>query len=160
MDATRVPAAVVAGHICLDITPDLGALETGALAELLRPGQLTRVGAADVHPGGCVANTGLALQLFGVPTRLIARVGDDAFGRLVKSLISASGANCALLTDPDAATSYSVVVARRGWIAFSCTTRAPTLASAAATCRIRRWRREADAFRLSAAHAADVPKRR
>ncbi len=114
MDATRVPAAVVAGHICLDITPDLSALETETLSELLRPGRLTRVGAADVHPGGCVANTGLALQLFGVPARLIARVGNDAFGGLVKSFVSASGADCALLTDPEDATSYSVVVAPPG----------------------------------------------
>ena len=64
--------AVVAGHICLDITPELQTANN--LADLLTPGRLLRVGPADVHTGGCVANTGMALQKFGVSTRLVARV--------------------------------------------------------------------------------------
>ncbi len=108
------PAAVVAGHICLDITPDLSAREPGELQSLLRPGRLISIGAADVQPGGCVANTGLALQKLGIPTRLIARVGADALGRLVGELMSASGAECVLHEDSQAATSYSVVVAPPG----------------------------------------------
>ncbi|MCE5344239.1 MAG: PfkB family carbohydrate kinase [Eubacteriales bacterium] len=114
MDAPCTPTVIVAGHICLDITPDLSAQEPGTLQTLLRPGRLVGVGAADVHPGGCVANTGLALQRLGVRSRLIARVGHDALGRLVEELVRASGAECALHVDPQAATSYSVVVAPPG----------------------------------------------
>lgn len=111
MTPVGTPAVVVAGHICLDITPALSGLNTGTLESLLRPGKLVRVGAADVHTGGCVANTGLALQLLGVPTRLIARVGADAFGALVQKLARASGADCALTRDAGSSTSYSVVLA-------------------------------------------------
>jgi len=107
-----IPLAVVAGHICLDITPALGTSDR--LADLLKPGSLLRVGPADVHPGGCVANTGMALQKLGVPTRLIARVGSDQFGDTVDELIKTSGADCALIRDQDAATSYSIVLAPPG----------------------------------------------
>jgi len=64
MHDQRRPQAVVAGHICLDITPAFGASET-PLSSLIMPGKLTHVGAADVHTGGCVANTGLALRRLG-----------------------------------------------------------------------------------------------
>ena len=106
------PAAVVAGHICLDITPALSC--EGDFSALLRPGRLVRVGPADVHIGGCVANTGLALQKLGVPTRLVARVGADALGGLVRAQAGASGADCALIEDSSASTSYSVVLAPPG----------------------------------------------
>ncbi len=106
--------AVVAGHVCLDIAPDLGALPAYAPDALLRPGRLTRVGPADVHTGGCVANAGLAFQKLGVSARLAARVGRDAFGELMREMLSASGAECALLTDPESATSYSVVLSPPG----------------------------------------------
>lgn len=111
MSLTHSPVAVVAGHICLDITPAFHALGTGALSRLLSPGKLVHVGAADVHTGGCVANTGLALQRLGVATRLIARVGDDAFARLIQDILSAEGADCSLTCDTESSTSYSVVIA-------------------------------------------------
>lgn len=114
MSAEPKPLAVVAGHLCLDITPQF--YTGGALSpeSLLRPGSLTRVGAADVHPGGCVANTGLALRKLGVPTRLVARVGDDALGGLLRGLVGGDGANSALQTDAGSSTSYSVVLAPPG----------------------------------------------
>ena len=111
MDPAITPQALVAGHICLDITPDFGPLEGGTLARLLQPGKLVHVGAADVHTGGCVANTGLALQKLGVPTRLVAKVGDDAFADLLRGLLQAEGADCSLICDPASSTSYSIVIA-------------------------------------------------
>ena len=110
----RVPEVIVAGHICLDITPAFSPTGAATLAELLRPGHLTHVGAADVHTGGCVANTGLALQKLGVATRLIARVGDDVFAGLIRQLLEAEGADCPLVCDPASSTSYSVVLAPPG----------------------------------------------
>ena len=110
MEKLSNPVAVVAGHICLDITP---AFETEGLtaAQLLLPGKLTRVGAADVHTGGCVANTGLALHHFGVRTRLFAKVGDDALGALIQTLLAAEQADATLAIDSQSSTSYSIVVA-------------------------------------------------
>ena len=46
------PAAVVAGHICLDITPTFEGDRLLPLHKLISPGRLTRVGAADVHKIG------------------------------------------------------------------------------------------------------------
>ena len=108
------PLAVVAGHICLDIMPDLSCCATQPAQSLLLPGKLLNVGPADVHTGGCVANTGLALQKLGIATRLVARVGADAFGDMVQERLAAEGADCALIRDPGAATSYSVVLAPPG----------------------------------------------
>ena len=108
------PLAVVAGHICLDIMPDLSCCAAKPAQALLMPGKLLNVGPADVHTGGCVANTGLALQKLGIATRLVARVGADAFGDMVQERLAAEGADCALIRDPDAATSYSVVLAPPG----------------------------------------------
>ncbi|HNW86570.1 MAG TPA: carbohydrate kinase family protein [Candidatus Limiplasma sp.] len=108
------PKAIVAGHICVDITPAIAPLGHESLSQLMQPGRLIHVGAADVHTGGCVANTGLALQKLGVPTRMVARVGRDAFADLLRGLLAADGADAALVDDPDRSTSYSVVIAPPG----------------------------------------------
>ena len=114
MNDRNRPVAVAAGHICLDITPAFDRSAAKPLQELIRPGCLTRVGMADVHTGGSVANTGLALLRLGVPTRLIARVGADAFGELVQGLLAAEGADTRLTVDASGSTSYSVVLAPPG----------------------------------------------
>lgn len=114
MNDRNRPVAVAAGHICLDITPAFARDMLKPLHELIRPGHLTRVGQADVHTGGSVANTGLALLRLGVPTRLIARVGADAFGELVQGLLAAEGADTRLAVDEAGSTSYSVVLAPPG----------------------------------------------
>ena len=97
---------LVAGHICLDITPVLH-----NRLEALQPGTLLRVGEADVHTGGCVANTGLAMKLLGADVRLLGKVGRDAFGDLVAGILAQYGADRDLLRDEHSSTSYSVVIA-------------------------------------------------
>lgn len=59
--------------------------------------------------GGAGANTALWLASRGVEPTLIARVGDDAGGRLIRAELEAAGVRCALTLDPEAPT-YSVVV--------------------------------------------------
>ena len=55
---------IAAGHICLDITPVFPDTVRGqGMGELLQPGKLLHMEGADVHTGGSVANTGLALKL-------------------------------------------------------------------------------------------------
>lgn len=56
---------IAAGHICLDITPMFPDRKVQHPGELLSPGKLLEVGAADVHTGGSVANTGLAMKKLG-----------------------------------------------------------------------------------------------
>ena len=105
---------IAAGHICLDITP---VFPTGKqydqLSSLLVPGKLIQMEAADVHTGGSVANTGLALKQLGCEVTLLGKVGDDAFGTMIRNILAQYGAG-GLLVDPESSTSYSVVLAVPG----------------------------------------------
>jgi len=98
---------VVAGHVCLDLTP---ALDSPPAVE---PGRLIAVGPLALSPGGCVSNTGLGLAALGVPTQLVADAGSDELGRVLIALLDASGtgADTAGIARLDGrVTSYSVVV--------------------------------------------------
>ena len=75
--------AIVAGHICLDIIPEIS---RGGFA--FAPGQLLEVGRAILSTGGPVSNTGLALHKLGISTRLMGKVGTDSFGRLICRIIA------------------------------------------------------------------------
>jgi sugar/nucleoside kinase (ribokinase family) len=105
---------ISAGHICLDITPVFPAgKQYDRLSSLLVPGKLIQMEAADVHTGGSVANTGLALKLLGCDVTLLGKVGDDAFGMMIRNVLARYDAG-GLLVDPESSTSYSVVLAVPG----------------------------------------------
>ena len=105
---------ISAGHICLDITPVFPAgKQYDQISSLLVPGKLIQTEAADVHTGGSVANTGLALKLLGCDVTLLGKVGDDAFGMMIRNILARYGAG-GLLVDPESSTSYSVVLAVPG----------------------------------------------
>jgi sugar/nucleoside kinase (ribokinase family) len=98
-------SVLVAGHLCIDITPEL----TG-VPELV-PGQLYEIGSAELTLGGCVANTGLALAVAGVPTRVCSRVGNDRLGEIARRLLAEQGVDLeGVTTTAGAATSYSIVL--------------------------------------------------
>ncbi len=101
--------AVVAGHVCIDLVPELSA------APDLTPGTLNSVGRMQVRAGGCVANTGRGLAELGAPVRLFADAGDDELGRMLNQLLTERGADTGgvrLLVG--AATSYSIVLEPAG----------------------------------------------
>jgi sugar/nucleoside kinase (ribokinase family) len=108
--------AVVAGHICLDIIPQLKGESADLLEKLLVPGRLTVVGPAVVSTGGAVSNTGLALNRLGIKTHLMGKVGDDVLGRAVTALIEDEGPGLAkrMLVDCSTNTSYSIVLSPPG----------------------------------------------
>ncbi|WP_033291549.1 carbohydrate kinase family protein [Amycolatopsis jejuensis] len=60
--------------------------------------------------GGSGANTALWLRSLGADTTLVARIGDDAGGRLIRSELEAAGVRCAFAVDPEAATCCVVVL--------------------------------------------------
>jgi len=103
--------SVVAGHICLDVTP---AFRAGgrSVGEILRPGCLVQVGGAVVSTGGPVSNTGFPMRRLGVNVRLMGKCGDDMFGRalLEKIQAEAPGAESGMRIVPGEETSYTVVV--------------------------------------------------
>ena len=105
---------ISAGHICLDITPVFPeGKKYDQIGDLLIPGKLIQMEAASVHTGGSVANTGLALKLLGNDVTLLGKVGDDAFGGMVRSILSDYGAG-GLIVDAGSSTSYSIVLAAPG----------------------------------------------
>jgi sugar/nucleoside kinase (ribokinase family) len=104
--------AIVAGHICLDIIPDVSAIEPGIFNANFRPGHLLEAGAATLSTGGPVSNTGLALHRLGVPVRLIAKVGDDSFGHVIERIVNTIDSDllAGMKFDPQAITSYTVII--------------------------------------------------
>jgi sugar/nucleoside kinase (ribokinase family) len=102
--------AIVAGHICLDITPEIRA--GGGVTEIFRPGTLVAVGSATISTGGPVSNTGFPLRRLGVDVRLMGKCGDDVFGRAIVDCIrdEAPGAEAGMQVVAGEQTSYTVVI--------------------------------------------------
>lgn len=105
---------IVAGHICLDITPVFPDGTAERVEQILSPGKLIQVGNADVHTGGAVANTGLAMKLLGNDVALMGKIGTDVFGSLVQNVLDEYGAGEGMICDEALSTSYSVVLAMPG----------------------------------------------
>ncbi len=108
--------AIIAGHLCLDIIPDLSAHAAGQFDTAFQPGRLVHVGAASISTGGAVSNTGLALHRLGIETRLLARVGADQFGRTIKQMVAEHDSTLAagITISPETSTSYSIVISPPG----------------------------------------------
>ncbi len=105
---------IVAGHICIDITPIFPDKKASKLDDILSPGKLVQTGAADVHTGGAVANTGLALKLLGANVSLMGKVGCDAFGDMICGILKKYDADKYMIRSEQESTSYSVVLAVPG----------------------------------------------
>ena len=84
---------IVAGHICLDITPVFAGRAAERVEQILSPGKLIQVGNADVHTGGAVANTGLAMKILGNDVSLIGKIGRDQEGKELNKVCKESGVN-------------------------------------------------------------------
>lgn len=105
---------ISAGHICLDITPVFSSEKKfNNLSDILEPGKLIQMGSATVSTGGSVANTGLALKILGEDVRLMGKVGNDAFGDMIKGIVEKYGAG-GLIVDENSSSSYTVVLAVPG----------------------------------------------
>jgi len=105
---------IAAGHICLDITPAFLNQGTESFDQLFHPGKLINVGKPSIHTGGSVPNTGIAVQILGIPTLLRGKIGQDLFGEVILSILRNHGMEQGVLVDKTASTSYSVVIAPRG----------------------------------------------
>ncbi len=107
------PKAMVAGHICLDIAPGFPAETQGDISHILTPGKLIDVQQAVIGTGGTVSNTGLAMAKLGMDVKLNGKVGDDAFGDIIKQRVGPHRAS-SFKTVSDQGTSYSIVLALPG----------------------------------------------
>ena len=105
---------ISAGHICIDITPVFPDSIKGKASDILSPGKLINVEAADVHTGGSVSNTGLAMKFLGADVSLAGKVGDDAFGNMVIKKLGEYHVEEELIVGDGESTSYSVILAIPG----------------------------------------------
>ncbi len=114
--AEKALDAVVAGHVCLDITPAFGEVSGTTIAEILKPGQLLRMQGVQVSPGGAVGNTGPALHRLGLSVALMGKCGRDPFGHILLERLRdrAPGAEAGMKVVPGENTSYSIVIAPPG----------------------------------------------
>lgn len=114
MKKNRNPKVAAAGHICLDITPDFPERNAEDIGNLLQPGQLLQMGKADIHIGGAVANTGMALKFFGADVSFMGKIGKDRFGELIYSQMKQWHAQKGLIVSEETDSSYSIVLAPHG----------------------------------------------
>ncbi|MCY4466244.1 MAG: carbohydrate kinase family protein [Chloroflexi bacterium] len=104
--------AVVAGHIALDILPDMSALTA---EQVIGAGKVYEIGRISYSTGGAVSNTGLALHRLGVAVSLQAVVGADWVGRAIIDYVRGFGERLGehIRIVPAAASPYTVVIEPR-----------------------------------------------
>ncbi len=105
---------ISAGHICIDITPVFPERPVSGVEDILMPGKLINMGGADVHTGGSVANTGLAMKILGADVSLCCKIGRDDFGELILNILRKYDAADGVVASDKDSTSYSVVLAIPG----------------------------------------------
>jgi sugar/nucleoside kinase (ribokinase family) len=97
-------SVVVAGHVCVDLIPEVAA------PAAIGPGELLEVGPLAVDAGGCVANTGGDLAALGADVAVVGDAGDDELGALLVTLLRARGARTdQIRLRGGCSTSYSLV---------------------------------------------------
>lgn len=107
---------VVAGHLCLDLYPDLGMFESGSFVSRLLPGKLLSVGNMSFCTGGPVSNTGLALNRLGMKVRCMGKVGADAFGGIIAEILRKHHPRMGddLIVSAETGSSYTIILSAPG----------------------------------------------
>lgn len=114
MDSNSNLQAVVAGHICLDITPGFTNSSQRKLDEIFSPGKSVSLSGVNISTGGAVSNTGITLSILGIQTKLMCKVGKDYFGETVMKILKKKGINKGVRSSKLAPTSYSIVISPPG----------------------------------------------
>ena len=102
---------VVAGHICLDITPKFQIAGKQNIEETFQPGKLLKVGDAVLGTGGAVSNTGIALSKLGFSVSYMSSVGQDGFGEIIVEKMAEYGNVDGFFRNREVGSSYSVILA-------------------------------------------------
>lgn len=103
---------IVAGHLCLDIIPQIPEALGANPAAYIIPGRLTEIGPATLSTGGAVPNTGINLHRLGARCHLMGKIGDDELGRATLAVIGHHSPVLVrgMTTSPGEASSYTVVL--------------------------------------------------
>ena len=105
---------VIAGHICVDMTPAIPGEKVSSLHEIIAPGKLITAGDITISTGGAVANTGLAMKILGADATLMGKIGKDEFGEMVCRVLRQYGCEDSMIVSEAAGTSYSIILAIPG----------------------------------------------
>ncbi len=106
---------IVAGHLCLDMIPEFETQRPAAqIGDILTPGALIKMGGIAFSTGGTVSNVGIAMKMFGCRVGFMARVGDDALGRIIIEMAQASASAEGVKVARGEASSYTVVLSPPG----------------------------------------------
>ena len=108
-----MPDIFVAGHLCLDITPQMPLVPPQALTQA---GKLFEVGTIRYTTGGMVANSGLVFHRLGESVGLVASLGDDITGDIILALLRQTAPHLVdtIRRVAGGNTSYSVVLSPAG----------------------------------------------
>lgn len=101
---TATPEVLCAGIIVADHI-------SAPIARMPAAGELVLADQLLLTIGGCAANVAVALARQSVSVSVLARVGDDAFGRVVRELLTETGVNVGgITTTPSQPTSQTLIV--------------------------------------------------
>jgi sugar/nucleoside kinase (ribokinase family) len=109
---TQEIEAIVAGHLCLDIIPQITTARGDDPIAYLAPGRLTEVGPATLNTGGAVSNTGINLHRLGIRCHLMGKIGDDVLGRAILDVVSSHSSDLTrgMILSPGESSSYTIVI--------------------------------------------------
>lgn len=106
---------VVAGHICVDVIPAFKKTDKTDMKDIFIPGKLINMGSVKVSTGGPVSNTGIALSILGIETKLMGKIGNDYFGEGVLKLLKERNSADGMIIGEGEETSYTVVIVPPGF---------------------------------------------
>lgn len=79
--------AIIAGHICLGISLNLPIISNEVLQSTHHLMELDEEQNALYSAGGVVSNVGLSLHRMGIPARMIGKIGDDWYGKVLQECL-------------------------------------------------------------------------
>jgi sugar/nucleoside kinase (ribokinase family) len=115
METDRQYDAVVAGYVCIDMTPRFREAHDGAgFSDIFKPGALIETYGLEISLGGAVPNTGIAMKKFGMNVMLGGLVGTDPLGQMASVLLDGHGLSEGVHRCDLAGTAYSIVLCPPG----------------------------------------------
>ncbi|HOS71463.1 MAG TPA: carbohydrate kinase family protein [Bacteroidales bacterium] len=105
---------MVAGHICLDITPVFRTDNYLDIQQVFTPGHLTNMMGVKIAAGGVVPNVGISLSIMGLNCQLIGKIGKDFFGEDILNFLKQLNVSESIVRTTSENTSYTVVIAPPG----------------------------------------------
>ena len=106
---------VVAGHVCIDLTPMFPrGQKVKNPGDMLIPGKLINMDGIDIHTGGSVSNTGLAMKKLGADVTLLGKTGTDEIGMMIAKIFGEYDAAEGIMAVEGERTSYTIAIAVPG----------------------------------------------